>query len=132
VKCKTFRFFINKGLGTSTYLNEQKLDFKQRYISTIEKFKPIFSENHYNDMSEDFRIFIETISTSINLHNNCTDVCKYILSKSTLGNCITLIMLAQIFLLIPITTVDVERGFSCLNTIKSKKRNNLNQTSIIL
>jgi hypothetical protein len=112
------------------YLNESKIDLKQTYISTIQEFKPLFCENHYNDRSEDFRIFMETISASINILNNCTDVCKFVLSKSTLGNCVTLIRLAQIYLLIPITTVGVERGFSCLNIIKSKQRNNLNQTSL--
>jgi hypothetical protein len=112
------------------YLNNSEVNYKQTFISIIQKFKPIFFENNYNDKYEDFRLFIESISSCINLFKNSTEVCKYVLSKSTLGNCITIIRLAQIFLLIPVTTVAVERGFSCLNTIKSKKRNNLNQTSL--
>ena len=37
----------------------------------------------------------------------------------------TLVMLMQISLVIPMTSVDPERGFSCMNRIKTKSRNKL-------
>jgi hypothetical protein len=111
-------------------IKKDDLQTIEKYKETVEIFKSRFSEKWYNEKEDDWRIFMEHIHSHINQMKTVGDVCNYILKTPQFANTITLIRLAHIIKLIPPTTVPVEAAFSILNTILTKQRNSLKETTL--
>jgi hypothetical protein len=110
--------------------NNKWNQYGEKYLEIVEFFKPLFTEKRYMEKAEDWRIFKEIVITHLRTLNSSKEVCHFILKNHRFAVTTTLTRIAQIFFLVPPTTVSVESGFSILNEVKDDRRNCLNQDSI--
>jgi hypothetical protein len=123
------------------------MDYAQtEYLELCDTFlfnkeNPVWSEmwkkkgKVWKEREDDYRIVKKEMRHNLTTaRKTAEDVCDYVLTELRFNTsectCRTTIALAQICLVLPSTTVFVERGFSTLNDIKTKRRNRLGEETL--
>jgi hypothetical protein len=106
--------------------NEDKWHQKKIiYANLVRHFKERFSEIRYNQKIQDYTIFQNIFIKNFSKHKSALDICTNIIEDHRFAPAVTLVRLAQIFLLTPASSSCVEGGFSIVNEIKSDIRNKM-------